>query len=182
MTDQQLKSIVPYSSVTDRANYLKELNALGEQYGVTSDARILSAFIAQTAHESGSFHYLKELASGKDYDTGRKAVMLGNTPEPDGDGMKYKGRGYIQITGRANYEGFQRWLGGAPDVVSNPEMVERPHLAMLASIYFWKTRNCSKYALNGDFKTLTKIINGGLNGYDSRLVFYNKAKQILNVQ
>ena len=175
MTDDELKYIAPLSSKVDREAYLKELNDLCSRYGI--DGVELAAFVAQTAHESGGFHYLKEIASGAAYE-GRRD--LGNINK--GDGVRFKGRGYIQITGRANYTKFREWLGGAPDIVSHPEMIERPHLAMLASIWYWKHNNLSPIALSDDFRLLTKKINGGLNGYTSRLAYYIKAKKILNIE
>ena len=175
MTDDELKYIAPLSSKADREAYLKELNDLCPKHGF--EGLDLAAFIAQTAHESGAFHYLKEIASGAAYE-GRRD--LGNINK--GDGVRFKGRGYIQITGRANYTKFREWLGGAPDIVSHPEMIERPHLAMLASIWYWKHNNLSPIALSDDFRLLTKKINGGLNGYTSRLAYYIKAKKILNIE
>lgn len=174
ITDYQLKQIVPNSSLTDRLAFMLEFNKLAEKYGIIGN--VIPAFIAQVAHESGNFHYLKEIANGKEYE-GRKD--LGNIK--DGDGIKYKGRGYIQITGRYNYEKFMKWLGGAPDVVTNPEMIEHPHLAMLATIWFWTTHGCNKLASMGDFENLTRRINGGLNGYSDRLSIYNRAKKFLNI-
>lgn len=178
LTDSELKEIVPCSSLKDRTDFRTEFNKLCYKYGITR--KIAPYFIAQVAHESGSFHYLKEIASGKEYDTGRKAIMLGNTPQADGDGQKYKGRGYLQVTGKSNYTKFMKWLGGEPDVVSHPEMLERPHLAMLAAIWFWTTNNCNQLALSGDFEELTRKINGGTNGYKDRLDFYNKAKSVFD--
>jgi len=96
-----------------------------------------------------------------------------------GDGVKFKGRGYIQITGRANYMTFKTWLGGLPDVVSHPEYIERPHLAMLATLWYWHSRNLNAYAL--DITALTKKINGGLNGLKDRMDLYERAKEILNI-
>jgi len=126
------------------------------------------------AHESGYFHFLKECGTGKEYEFRKD---LGNTAS--GDGIKYKGRGYIQCTGKYNYQKFKEWLGGAPDVVDNPSLVERPHLAMLATVWFWTTRGCNELAEGGNFQALTKKINGGLNGYADRYKMYQIAKEIL---
>lgn len=179
ITDNELKSIVPTSGFTDRNNFLIELNRLPPRYGITG--AVLPAFIAQVAHESGNFHFLKEIASGKAYE-GRKD--LGNVHP--GDGVKYKGRAYMQVTGIKNYQAFMAWLGGAPDVVNHPEMLEHPHLAMLATVWFWTTHGCNDLALSGDFLGLSRKINLGRtnttlmpNGYADRLAIYERAKKIL---
>ena len=91
MTDEQLKYIVPASTIEDRTDYLKEFNDVAEKY--IKGYLPICAFVAQTAYESGCFHYLKEIASGAEYE-GRKD--LGNTFK--GDGVRFKGRGYIQHT------------------------------------------------------------------------------------
>ncbi len=87
-------------------------------------------FIAQIAHESGELTYVQEIASGKAYE-GRKD--LGNT-QP-GDGIRYKGRGLIQLTGRANYEKYGQLMG--LDLINNPELLEEPEFAALSAAYFW---------------------------------------------
>jgi putative chitinase len=179
ITDNQLKQIVPASIFEDRNAFLVELNKLPARYGITSV--VLPAFIAQVAHESANFHYLKEIASGKAYE-GRKD--LGNIHP--GDGIKYKGRAYMQVTGLKNYQTFMAWLGGVPDIVSHPEMLERPHLAMLATVWFWTTHGCNDLALAGDFLGLSRKINLGRtnttlmpNGYANRLAIYERAKTVL---
>lgn len=172
MTDEQLKYIVPTSKLEDRTNYLKEFNDVAEKY--IKGYLPICAFVAQTAFESGGLHYLKEIANGSAYE-GR--MDLGNTFKDDG--IRYKGRGYIQLTGRANYESFKKWLGGQPDIISHPEMVEKPHLAMLATVFFWTSHNLNELAETDDFKAVTKRINGGLNGYSKRLIYYLRAKEIL---
>ena len=128
------------------------------------------------AHESGSLNYTKEIASGEAYDTGKKAINLGNTPEKDGDGQRYKGRGLIQLTGLSNYKAFQKWLNGAPDIIKNPNLLEQPHLATLVSCWFWESRNLNELADKDDFKSITKRINGGYNGLSDRLMFLTRAK------
>ena len=175
MTDEQLKYIVPASTIEDRTDYLKEFNDVAEKY--IKGYLPICSFVAQTAYESGCFHYLKEIASGAEYE-GRKD--LGNTFK--GDGIRFKGRGYIQLTGRANYESFKKWLGGQPDVVANPQMIEKPHLAMLATVFFWTSHHLNELSETDDFKAVTRKINGGLNGYTSRLAYYIKAKKILNIE
>src|SRR5690349_10638257 len=94
-------------------------------------------FIGQVAHESGGFHYVRELASGSEYDVGAKAERLGNTPEDDGDGEFYKGRGLIQITGRDNYRACGDALG--LDLLLEPVLLEEPRNAARSAAWFWKS-------------------------------------------
>jgi len=135
-------------------------------------------FIAQLCHESGGFRYVEELASGAAYDTGRLAKMLGNTPEDDDDGEKYKGRGLIQITGHNNYRDCGNALG--VDLLSDPALLERPDMACRSAGWFWKSRGLNELADKGDFRTITKRINGGLTGWQDRLAFYEKAQEVLS--
>jgi putative chitinase len=139
-------------------------------------------FMAQIEHESAGFKYLKELGSNKyldKYDTGKLAERLGNTPEDDDDGIKYCGRGYIQITGRANYEALSEDTG--IDFITNPELLEQEANAMISALWYWNSRNLNKYADLDDIKTITKKINGGYNGLDDRIKNLNKWKKLLNV-
>jgi len=170
LTEEQLKEIVPDSFRKDRRIFLNEFNSLSEEHGIKG--KIIPPFLGEVAHESCNFHYLKEIASGRAYE-GRKD--LGNIYK--GDGVKFKGRGYIQITGRSNYMAFKAWLGGQPDVVLHPEYIEKPHLAMLATLWFWNSHNLNAYA--GDMISLTRKINGGLNGLKERIAIYERAKEIL---
>jgi len=130
-------------------------------------------FIAQLCHESGGFRYVEELASGEAYE-GRKD--LGNTEE--GDGVRFKGRGLIQITGRENYRACGDALG--VDLLSDPPLLERPDLACRSAAWFWHKRGLNELADKGDFRTITKRINGGLNGWADRLAFYEKAQEVLS--
>lgn len=173
ISKDQLKSIIPYITQSNLERFIEPLNETLEKYGINTPQRI-AAFIAQLAHESGSFRYVRELADGKAYE-GRKD--LGNT-QP-GDGPRYKGRGLIQITGRANYKALSDALG--VDFVSNPELLEGPLYACLSAGWFWSTRRLNELADIGDFKMITKKINGGFNGYIERQQFYMRAKTTLGI-
>ena len=164
---------MPYASSANINKYLHELIKLMPQFGINTPLR-QAHFIAQLAHESGSLNYVKELASGQAYE-GRKD--LGNINK--GDGIKYKGRGLIQITGRHNYTLFQNYLGGAPDIMTHPEYLEQPHLAVMVSCWFWKTHGLNELADKDSFVTITKIINGGTNGINERKAFLIRAKKEL---
>ena len=121
----------------------------------------LAAFMAQVAHESDGFNTAKEYASGSAYE-GRKD--LGNTQA--GDGKRYKGRGYIQLTGRSNYEKAGKALG--LDLVGNPSLAEDPKVAADVSVWFWKTKVKPQVPDFLDTERVTKVVNGGFNGLDDR--------------
>ncbi len=118
-------------------------------------------FLAQMNHETGGFKYDEEIASGAAYE-GRKD--LGNTQA--GDGTRYKGRGFIQITGRANYQKYGDKLG--VDLVGNPDMAKNPQVAADVSVAYWMDRVDRKAAQQGDIVAVTKDINGGRNGLQDR--------------
>ncbi len=175
ITAEQLKKILPHLTSANIEKYLPFLNLLLPQFGIDNKVR-LAAFLAQVGHESGQLRYNKEIwgptAAQKGYE-GRKD--LGNVIA--GDGTKFKGRGLIQITGRANYSSFAQANG--VDCVNNPALLEQPEYAVMTACWFWKSKKLNQFADSGDFKTLTKRINGGLNGYDDRLAIWERAKSTL---
>ena len=118
-------------------------------------------FLAQMAHESGNFRYDEEIASGAAYE-GRRD--LGNT-QP-GDGKRYKGRGYIQLTGRANYRNYGKKIG--VDLENNPELAKRPDIAAAIALSYWDARVDRNAARSGDVRKVTYNINGGYNGLADR--------------
>lgn len=129
--------------------------------GDTNDL-LFSHFYAQLAHESDNFRTVEEYASGKAYE-GRKD--LGNTSP--GDGVKYKGRGYIQITGKSNYKAFSDVM--KMDFVNKPQLLLDPKWALASACWFWQTRKLNALALKDDITAITKIINGGVNGLQDRI-------------
>ncbi len=174
ITTEQLKLIMPFSKKTDI--FCLPLNNAMKEFEICYRLRIC-AFIAQLAHESGSLNYVKELSAGHDYDIGAKAVRLGNTPEDDGDGEKYKGRGLIQVTGKANYEACSKALG--MDFINKPELLELPEWATKSAAWFWKTNGLNELADKEYFRSITKRINGGYNGLVERQAFYAKALTVI---
>lgn len=178
MTLDELKSIMPFAG--HRAGvFLGPLNSAMVEFEINTPAR-QAAFLAQIGHESGSLRYVRELASGEAYDTGRLAERLGNTPEDDGDGELYRGRGLIQITGRANYRDCSGELYGSPDhLLEHPEILELPDPACRSAGWFWKSRGLNELADRGDFTKITRRINGGTNGIEDRLAYYERAKGVL---
>ncbi len=142
----------------------------------------MAAFIAQIGHESGQFRYVRELGGDAylaKYDTGKLAQRLGNTPEADGDGQKYRGRGLIQVTGRANYEACSEALFGDSRLLATPELLEQPVYASMSAGWFWHRAGLNTLADKGDFLTITKRINGGTNGLEDREALYKLALEVL---
>ncbi|HBG40440.1 MAG TPA: chitinase [Porphyromonadaceae bacterium] len=171
MTTAQLKQIAIYASDANIILYTPLLNEYMSGYEINGRMR-QSAYLAQIIHESGSFRYTKEITSGKAYE-GR--VDLGNA-QP-GDGVKYRGRALIQITGKCNYEKVSAALG--IDFIANPELLEQPEYAVVASCWWWYDKGLNRLADVGKFKQITKKINGGYNGLADREFWYDRALKVL---
>jgi putative chitinase len=153
------------------------LTKFGTQFGLDQRHRV-AHFIAQIMHESGGLIYDQEIASGKAYE-GRKD--LGNTHA--GDGVKFKGRTELQVTGRANYAAFRDWcrkMGfDCPDFEANPEAINTDPWEGLAAIWFWSTRNLNRYADENNLEQITRKINGGLNGFADRVRMFTRTSLVL---
>jgi len=189
LTKEQFKIIVPHISNKNLDIYLPLLNKTMPDNKIVTKER-QACFIAQIAHESGSFQYTEELASGKAYE-GRKD--LGNI-QP-GDGVKFKGHGLIQVTGRTNHELCSLFLYGDRRLLDNPKLITLPPDSLYSAYWFWneyKNLNiiCDqpddwKHEWKGrtytKFEWLTVKINGGLNGYDDRFAFYQRAKEVFKL-
>lgn len=177
ITSDILKKIAPFSG-SKASIYATLINNAAAKFNINTALR-MQHFIAQLAHESGSFVYTKELASGAAYDTGRLAISLGNTPEKDGDGQKYKGRGLIQITGRNNYKKCSLALFGDLRLIENPSILEQPEFAVASACWFWNSRGLNLVADTDNIVKITKIINGGSNGLNERKSFLLLAKKYI---
>jgi putative chitinase len=173
MTLEQLQKCLPKATPENIQKFGPKLIQAMEHYEINTPRR-QAAFLAQLAHESGSFRYVEELASGEAYE-GRKD--LGNT-EP-GDGKRFKGRGLIQITGRANYKELGEELNY--DFISKPEDLELPGPATFSAAWFWYSRHLNRLADIDAFEKITQRINGGLNGYVDRCEHWETCLQALNV-
>lgn len=183
ITVEQLKLLG--STTKNAVNFVQPINDTLVKYNINTIPRV-QHFLAQVFHESGCLFYVRELASGSAYDVGQLAINLGNTPQDDGDGEKYKGRGLIQITGTANYRTLSKAFG--VDFLKNPELLETPKYAALSAGWFWDTRKLNNLAdaeVNEKpnekgiiLKMITKKINGGYNGLEHRRELLSKAKLI----
>jgi predicted chitinase len=171
VTLAQLRQIMPNLPQAKAEQYLPHLNRAMAEANINTPKR-QAAFIAQLAHESAEFRYMEEIASGAAYE-GRRD--LGNT-QP-GDGKRFKGRGPIQLTGRANYTAAGRALG--LDLVNNPKRAADPDVGFRTAAWFWNTRNLNTYADSGNFREVTRRINGGYNGMADRQQYYNRALRVL---
>lgn len=145
-------------------------------YGILDNPLRMAHFMAQVAHESGGFRYMEEIwgptPAQKKYE-GR--VDLDNT-QP-GDGFRYKGRGPLQATGRANYRLYGRTLG--VDFENHPEVVALPSLGLLVACSFWDMRGLNELADADDVLAITRRVNGGTNGLAERKAYLAKAKGLL---
>lgn len=188
ITKEILKGIMPNVEKNIKANpnfkgytidnIVAYLNKYAEEFCINTPAR-WAQYLAQIAHESAEMRYTKELASGAAYDTGKLAQRLGNTPQADGDGQRYKGRGLIQLTGRANYEEYKKYCGF--DVVKDPNLLAKPVGAIRSSMWFWRLKGLNILADKGDFTLITKRINGGYNGIDERRKYLLRAIKVLGI-
>lgn len=180
VTPQQLLQILPNAG-PKAGVFAPVLNAAMGKFGIVTPAR-QAAFIAQIGHESGQLRYVRELGNDKylaRYDTGTLAARLGNTPQADGDGQKYRGRGLIQITGLDNYLRCGEALG--LDLVAKPELLEEPQHAATSAAWWWQQRGLNPMADRGDFVGITRKINGGTNGLADRQALWEKARKVLGV-
>lgn len=151
--------------------FVRPLNEGLEQFGVNNRLRICH-FLAQILHESTEFLHQEETASGADYE-GR--VDLGNIKA--GDGQRFKGRGLIQITGRYNYSQLSKELG--IDYLANPVWLANLPDCVWSAFWFWNHWDLSALADRDNFDEITRRVNGGYNGYDQRLAYLQRAKEVL---
>lgn len=172
ITVDDLETLCPHTKRSTLNEYVGPLNTAMKEFEISDTIDREAAFLAQIAHESGGFHYVREIASGAAYE-GRDD--LGNSET--GDGIRFKGRGLLQITGRDNYAKCGVALG--LDLLAHPILLESPALAARSAAWWWSAHGCNEIADKGDFKALTKRINGGYNGFADRLVLWERAKQTL---
>jgi putative chitinase len=172
LTLAELRAIMPHLSEAKAREYLHHLNEAMREARILETVGRLAAFLAQLAFESGELRWMEEIASGDDYE-GR--ARLGNT-QP-GDGRRYKGRGPIQLTGRANYRAAGEALD--LDLEGNPTQVALPSVGFRVAGWYWTSRDINDLADAGDFVGVTRAINGGTNGLDGRQVYHRRALQVL---
>jgi putative chitinase len=208
ITQQQILSIAPEASHSklNLNDLCSSLNAVfdNEANGFSTVNR-KAAFIAQCAHESGNFcavsenlnysayglvktfhKYFPDLDHATPYAHNPEKIAnkvyssrMGNGDEASGDGWKFRGRGFIQLTGHDNYLKFGHAIG--KDLIANPDYLITLEGALESAVWFWNSHNLSPLADANDNLTITKRVNGGTIGLDDRNVLFEKAKQVLSV-
>jgi putative chitinase len=184
--------------------WYEALNAILPEYGINTPERV-AAFIAQCAHESGGFKFLKEnlnykaesllkvfpkyfktLDEARAYEKKPEKIAnkiygnrMGNGNEASGDGWRYCGRGLIQLTGKENYSWFAASLEIPVEEAS--EYLETFEGAVQSACWFWEENKLNQWADKKDILTLTKRINGGTIGLDDRIKHFNHALHVLGV-
>ena len=205
ITQEQLKQLLPKNPYI--THWHKALEQLFPDYEINTPQR-MAAFIAQCAHESGSFMFLTENlnyrwqslrkvfpkyfpddAIAQDYANRPNkqeaianriyASRMGNGDEASGDGYRFRGRGLIQLTGRHNYTWFAASLEITPEEAT--EYLTTFEGAAQSACWFWETNKLNQWADKGDILTLTKRINGGTIGLDDRIKHYEHALHVLGV-
>lgn len=177
ITREQLYKIIGDYNRVDR--YLHYINKYLDVFEINTPLRA-SHFIAQCCHETAGFKFMKE--HGKvnyflKYDKGSLAKMLGNTKK--GDGWKYRGRGFLMLTGRANYQSYQNSGYCKGDIMSNPELLEGQNGSVKSAMWWWFTHGLNELADKDDIVKITKKVNGGLNGIDDRKNWFGICKKVL---
>lgn len=177
---EQLREIMPGLSAEQAAAVLPYLNRALVEAEINTPLR-QAAFLAQVAHEStdltdwveqGGRSYFNRYEPGT-----RPGRRVGNTQR--GDGYRFRGRGPLQLTGRDNYTRAGRDLG--LDLVGDPDQVATPEVGFRTSAWYWNQRNLNRIADRGDFRLLTRRVNGGLNHYSERAAIYVRARRVLGV-
>ena len=199
-----MKEICPATKTVILSKYIDPLNVVGEHFGFFENPKRMAAFLAQVAHESGSFNFTKEglnysavslnkvfrkyfptLESAKPYARNPAKIAnkvyanrMGNGPESSGDGYRFCGRGLIQLTGRQNYTKFANAINKTlADTIIYLETAEG---AVASAAWFWDVNKLSIYADKGDFVGLTRRINGGTIGLVDRQQHYQEALKALS--
>ena len=204
LTIDQLFAINNNLNKAECTYYINAFNQVLPQYGINTPLR-LAHFLAQVLHESGHLKYKSENLNysaqallkvfPKYFKTITEANVyarqpvkiankvyanrMGNGNEASGEGWKYRGRGLIQITGKTNFDTCGKFCG--MDLIHYPDSIlEHADINIKTACWYWTSRNLNQYADNNDIVTITKKINGGINGLQDRTNILQKARQVLN--
>jgi putative chitinase len=171
----QLQAIMPKLDAGRANTVAKPMVAAMKEFDINS-AKRQAAFLAQVAQESGQLRYFEESFSNLEAYENR--ADLGNTKP--GDGKKYKGRGPLMLTGRANYKAAGQAL--KLDLEAKPDLVLEPDVGCRVAAWYWKTHGLNELADKGDVRGITQRLHGDFANLDSRMKYYRTAKQTLGVR
>ncbi len=169
---ENLHTVFPYAN-QEYLQILTENDDILNKFEINTPSRV-SHFLAQVGHESAGFKYVRELGNRAYFQRYEGRADLGNNRP--GDGYAYRGRGFIQLTGRANYKRYGEYLG--LDLVNNPELAADPQVALLIAAKYWSIKNLNQFADRDDINTITKRINGGYNGLQDRKRYLQKMAKL----
>lgn len=176
ITEQQFRRMMPAAGARLDAHW-PYINPALEQAAINTPERI-AAFLAQLAHESSEYRHMEEIWGPTEAQLGYEgAERLGNVMP--GDGYRYKGRGPIQITGRANYMVCGQALG--LDLIGHPELLALPQYGTASACWYWNSRKLSLLADRAWFKAITRAINGGYNGLSDRRLYWDRNRALLGL-
>ena len=153
---------------------ISDMDAVFDKYEINTNLR-QEHFLCQAAHESAGFTTLQEFGNAHYFSRYDSRKDLGNIHP--GDGARYHGRGIFQITGRANYRNYGEALG--LDLEGNPELAADGKIALEIACLYWKNHNLNHFADRDDILSITKAINGGLNGLADRKFYLSRAKNAM---
>ena len=173
-----LKTALELSDLFPRAKpgILEAIDTVGVPLAHLINPIRFAYFMAQCAHESAGFQFTKELGSARYLNRYEGRRDLGNTEI--GDGVRFCGRGIIQVTGRSNYAACGEWTG--LPLLEYPELLEDPGPAVRSACWYWMTHNLNPICDAQNFTLLTRRINGGTNGMASRNQWLAKIKTAIN--
>lgn len=179
VTREQLVQIIKDGSRVDR--FLHYINQWADTFHIDTPLR-MAHFLAQVLHETNGLKQLREVGKPSyfsKYDKGNLAKNLGNIQK--GDGFKYKGRGFLMLTGRANYQAYQNSGYCRGDIMNSPELLESPNGSVKSGMWYWWKKGLNTLADEDDLLKVTKKVNGGTNGWDSRKSWLSICKKVLCV-
>lgn len=180
ITEQQLLHIMP-NARRSAGVFVPAINAAAKRWQFDRPKR-MAAFLAQVGHETCQLQFTRELGGDAylaKYDTGPLAAKLGNTPEADGDGQRYRGRGLIQVTGHYNYLKCSLALFQDDRLLRTPELLEQPEWAAQSAGWYWWVKELNALADQDRFTDITRKINGGTNGIAERRALWARAREVL---
>jgi len=202
-SESELRELYPRAPQPNIDAFVQNGDEILERFGISATPNRLQFFLAQIGHESGGLTITAENLNYRaericevwpsrfaDADSARPfehnpeglannvySNRMGNGPPESGDGWRYRGRGYIQITGRDDYDAVGTVAG--LDLIDNPDLANAPDNALLVACSFWQWKSLNNLCDSGDFVAVTRRINGGTIGIEDRRAWLEKVRGVL---